>query len=56
MCVQVGMPPSLVELRVVDPDTGKEAKAGRPGVVLTRGPQVLFTWLCRLSLEVTWPG
>lgn len=56
VCVQVGMPPSLVELRVVDPDTGKEAKAGRPGVVLTRGPQVLTTWRCILLLEVTWPG
>jgi long-subunit acyl-CoA synthetase (AMP-forming) len=29
------------ELRVVDPDSGRDLGAGRPGELLARGPQVM---------------
>jgi len=35
------------ELRVVDPDSGHDLDAGRPGELLARGPQVMAGYLHR---------
>jgi acyl-CoA synthetase (AMP-forming)/AMP-acid ligase II len=51
---RTGTPPGSVgrvmpgtELRVVDPETGRDAGAGRPGELWARGPQVMAGYLCR---------
>lgn len=38
----VGLPPKEVELQIRDPETHAPLPPGRPGVVFTRGPQVML--------------
>lgn len=37
----VGVPSADTECRLVDPDTGEDVRAGHPGEVVVRGPQVM---------------
>ncbi len=38
----IGTPVDLVEMKIVDPETGQECPAGTPGEIAIRGPNVML--------------
>mmetsp|Transcript_36422 Transcript_36422/g.63158 ORF Transcript_36422/g.63158 Transcript_36422/m.63158 type:complete len:684 (-) Transcript_36422:303-2354(-) len=41
----VGKPPPGTTLRITDPETGKELPAGKAGVVMAKGPQIMSEYM-----------
>lgn len=52
----IGLPLPLTDIRLIDPDTGKEVKQGERGELCVKGPQVMQGYLNQKDMSVNFQG